>query len=263
MRWTLRMFWVLGMLGTFGVIGLIRHSALLLSSVGSQAASGGPSTVDTVNGDRFRTSAQRGEHVRDRCEWSEYLMVEAKREVERAEFEVITRRLIGRAAVGRGRVAAVGGADAEDVVQDAWEKLVRQGKPFPRGDALEAHVHTALVDTSVDHGRARRRKKAVPPELVEPIEEIPEAELGLDYPHDQRLAALQARQLYESLLAIVGQDATMYAVLDALGFEEKEIASRLQISERDGGALRKRVSRARAAISKDINRQSHAPKEDH
>lgn len=190
-------------------------------------------------------------------------MVEARREVERDQFEAVTRRLVGRAEAGRGRVSAVPSADAEDVVQDAWEKLVRQGAPLPRGQQLEAHAQQALVDTSTDYWRSRRRKKDVPPDRLIALDDAPQEQLGSDESEERRIAALRTREIYEAMTRIIDEQAVAYAVLDALGLDEKEIACELEISERDAGAARKRVSRARLAIAQAINHRPTTTKEDH
>lgn len=148
-------------------------------------------------------------------------------------------------------------------MQDAWEKLVRRGMTLPGGDALEAHVHEALVDVSGDHRRARRRKKVVPPEKIVPLEALSDRELGLEHSEDGNLAALAVRELYETTVALVGESTVAYAVLDALGFSEKEIATKLEVTEAEAGALRKRVARSRAAIAEAINGRLEATKEDH
>lgn len=187
----------------------------------------------------------------------------AKWEVERAEFETITRHLIPRAAAGRGRVAAVGREDAEDVVQSAWEKVVRQDKPLRRGGSLEAHVHEALVDVSADHRRTRGRKSAVPSGRIVPLDAVSEDAVGLLHPHDETDAALAARELYETIVDVVGKEAATYAVLNALSFSEKESAAELGISEREAGALRKRVARSRSAIAKAISSRLTNTEEEH
>lgn len=190
-------------------------------------------------------------------------MVEAKPEIGRAEFEAITTRLVARAANGRGRVTAVPNPDAEDVVQDAWEKRLRQGNPLPDGPQLEAHVQQALVDTSVDYWRSRRRRKDVPSDQLIPLDEASD-----DVPHapdteEARVAALRARQIYEAAVGIVGPDAAAYAVLNALDLTEKEIAHQLEVPEREAGRLRKQVSRAQAALAEAIDHKSTTTKEDH
>lgn len=189
-------------------------------------------------------------------------MVEAKPEIGRVEFETVTRRLVARAVTGRGRVTAVPTPDAEDVVQDAWEKRLRQGDPLPDGPQLEAHVQQALVDTSIDYWRSRQRRKDVPPDQLIQLDETSD-----DVPHapdteEARIAALQVRQIYEATLGIVGQHAAAYAVLDALDLTEKEIANQLEVSEREAGRLRKQVSRAQAALAEAIDYTPTTTKED-
>lgn len=176
----------------------------------------------------------------------------AKRELRRDEFEAVTERLITRARSGRGRIQLVPTGDLEDVAQDAWEKLIRQAKDLPRGAALEAYAHQALVDTSIDYLRLRRRKKAIPVDKLVPLHDAPEEQLASDETDEQRLAAIQARDLYERLSEITDESATAYAVLDALGLHGKEIATKLGMSEHEAEAARKRVYRARLAIGEAV-----------
>jgi DNA-directed RNA polymerase specialized sigma24 family protein len=190
-------------------------------------------------------------------------MVEAKHEVGRAEFEAVTRRLVARAETGRGRVTAVPTPDAEDVVQEAWEKRLRQSDPLPDGRQLEAHIHEALVDTSFDYWRSRRRRKDVPPDQLIPLEDAAGQLPRAADTEEARIAAVRARQIYEAALRIVGPETAAYAVLDALDLDEKEIARKLEISEREAGRLRKRVTRARSALANAISHHSSSTKEDH
>lgn len=189
-------------------------------------------------------------------------MVEAKREVGRAEFEAVTRLLVGRARIGRGQVSAVPSSDVEDVAQDVWEKLLRQRGQLPVGQQLEAHAHQALVDTSTDYWRSRLRRKAVPPDQLVPLDHAASVPDSTDE-HEAAAAALRAREIYDAALRIVGPQTAAYAVLDALDLTEKEIASELAISEREAGTLRKRLSRARSVLAETIQHRSNSYKEDH
>lgn len=188
----------------------------------------------------------------------------AENEVEESDFKTITRRLIPRAAMGRGRVAAVGPMDSEDVVQGAWEKVVRQDALASgiSGAELEAYVHQALVDVSRDHRRAQQRKRVVPAAQQVQLEAVSEAELGASYPHDEWHAAEAAHGLRATVVEIVGEDCARYAELVAQDFTEKEIAAELRMSEGEIGRLRKRFARARPALADAINQRLSRPKED-
>jgi RNA polymerase sigma factor (sigma-70 family) len=179
-------------------------------------------------------------------------MVEARPRIDSAVFEAVSRELAGRARSGRGRVSAVPSVDAEDVVQDAWEKLVRQGK-LPPGRHLNAHAHEALVDASRNYWRSRRRKKDVPPRQLIQLDDAPEDQLASGESEERKVAALATREIVDALANVLDAEAQSYVVLDALGLEEKEIAITLGVSAREAGAARKRVNRNRSAIAETIN----------
>jgi DNA-directed RNA polymerase specialized sigma24 family protein len=191
-------------------------------------------------------------------------MVAAKRQIERAEFEAVTGRLSERARHGRGRVHAVPAADTEDVVQDAWEKAVRQRRDLPVGKALEAHLQEALVDKSADYWRSRTRKKDVPPKLLVPLDSAVEDQVAsLETEDEGKLAALRGREIFEALRKTVDAEATSYAVLDALDLSEAEIAIALKTSRAAAGAARKRVTRAQRPIAQAARHTPKTPKEIH
>jgi DNA-directed RNA polymerase specialized sigma24 family protein len=183
-------------------------------------------------------------------------MVEPTQRIDRAEFESVTQTLVARAKRGTGQVARVAPDDAEDVVQDAWEKELRKKKQLPRGPNLLAHVNRALADTSVDHRRRELRKREVPANKRVPLELAPEAEevVGGDT-EDQVLAALRAREIFEAARSRLDPQAVQFAILDTLDFEEKEAAEAMGASPLEAGAARKRVRRAGADIARAINHE--------
>jgi RNA polymerase sigma factor (sigma-70 family) len=189
-------------------------------------------------------------------------MVEAKVQVEREEFDAITRRLLARAEGGRGSVRSIPRADAEDVVQDAWEKAVKQKRGLPEGDQLEAHVHQALVDTATDYWRTRLRKREIPRKTLQRLDaEIEEQVRGEDG-EEARLAALRAREILRTLRNETDRQVEMFATLAALGYSEREIAEQLRIDEREAGAIRKRFARARPALRAALGQDNDTQKED-
>jgi|GEM_PF-6815859 len=189
-------------------------------------------------------------------------MVEAKRHVERAEFDAITRRLLARAEGGRGRVRRIPSADAEDVVQDAWEKTVKQRRGIPETDKLEAHVHEALVDTASDYWRTRRLKRQIPLEALQALDARIAERIPSEESEEAKVAALRVREISSALREQLDPQATRFAILDALDLSEKEIAERLGVSGNETGAIRKRFNRARPAIAKAINHDSKDTKEE-
>lgn len=181
-------------------------------------------------------------------------MVEARRQIERAEFESISKRLVARAEGGRGRVRRIPSADADDVVQDAWEKTVRQKREFPEGDELEAHVHQALVDTASDYWRTRRLNRKVPPEALTYLDTtIEECVPAKENTEERALAELRAREIRAALRQELDALTERYAILDALDLTEKEIADRLGIGLREVDAIRKRFNRSRGALAEAVD----------
>jgi DNA-directed RNA polymerase specialized sigma24 family protein len=190
-------------------------------------------------------------------------MVAARRQIERVEFEAVTGRLRERARHGRGRVHAVPEADTEDVVQDAWEKAVRQQGDLPVGQALEAHLHEALVDKTVDYWRSRTRKKDVPSKLLVPLDSVVEEQIFSPETEEGKLAALRSREIFEALRETVDVEAASYAVLDALDLSEREIAIALETTPAAVGAARKRVARAQRLIARAAHHPPKTPEEVH
>jgi DNA-directed RNA polymerase specialized sigma24 family protein len=192
-------------------------------------------------------------------------MVEPTRRVERDEFETVSRTLVSRAKTGTAHIARVAVDDAEDVVQDAWEKELRKNSPLPRGNRLLGHIGKALADTSIDHRRRQQRKKEFPPETRVSFEAL-EGVVGGDA-EEQALAALQARELYEVTKARLDPQAVKLAILSTLQFEEHEAAELLGLTDLEAGAARTRVRRARSdiaeAISHQLDPKGNDPKEAH
>jgi DNA-directed RNA polymerase specialized sigma24 family protein len=188
-------------------------------------------------------------------------MVEAKQEVQRAEFDAISRRLQARAKGGRGDIRRIPSADAEDVVQDAWEKTVKQKRGIPNHDELEAHVHRALIDTSTDYWRTKRLKRQIPAKALQTLDARTEETVASPESDERILAAMRVAEISAVLGEHLDPLAARYAVLDALEFTEQEIAEALDVDEADVGAIRKRVSRARQAIAGAINHEMTSKEE--
>jgi DNA-directed RNA polymerase specialized sigma24 family protein len=175
-----------------------------------------------------------------------------RREIDRAEFDSLTKRLTERAQAGRG-VPAIPPENVEDVAQDVWVKIVRQPRLVTGGSELEAHAHTALKDAAIDFWRSHTRKKDVPREKLVPLEAMSEEADNAGDPLNATFAAIEARRIRETLVSVVGPQAAAYAILDALELTEVEIAVQLGISTQEAASLRKQVSRSRAPIATALN----------
>lgn len=188
-------------------------------------------------------------------------MVEARLEVEQAEFEAITRRLVARAEGGRGRVSRVPRADAEDVVQDAWEKAVKR-KRVPAKGKLESHLQEALVDTASDYRRRETRRRQIPRAALQELDATVEETIASNDSAESVLGIVRAREILAALHARGDRAVELYAILDALGYTEEEIAEHLGTSELETGAIRKRCARMRPALREVLGHHSHPMKED-
>jgi DNA-directed RNA polymerase specialized sigma24 family protein len=189
-------------------------------------------------------------------------MVEANMQVERAEFDAITRRLLARAAGGRGRVRRIPSADAEDVVQDAWEKKVRQKRGLHEVENLEAHVQQALVDTSRDYWRRERRKGQIPRGALRPLDAEVEERVASEESEETWLGVLRAREIRRALHEETDEEVERFAILETLDFSEKEIADQLGLEPREAGAIRKRFARARPALREALGQAPDTQKEE-
>lgn len=151
----------------------------------------------------------------------------------------------------RGRMVAsalrkgLGWHDAEDVVQEALLKAVRE-HVRPGAPPLPARAFTALHDRHVEFVRrsARQRKREVPTEHLEEAE-VAKVEMGVN--EDPRLRLLE---LCLVVSAIAGSDAMRFAQLKSEGATEHDVAA--LIGPRRAAAARRRLAKKKAAIAQAL-----------
>lgn len=121
-------------------------------------------------------------------------------------------------------------SDAEDVVQDVFEKLMR----FEKGFESEEHLKAWLIRVTINHCKSRLRAPWHTRRL--PLEELPDTPV-FDDPAQ--------RELYDAVLAL----PQAYRIVLYLFYYEdmptREIAAALHISQ---NAVTTRLTRAREAL---------------
>lgn len=195
-------------------------------------------------------------------------MLEATPRIEDDEFRGVTAELVARAEHGAGRIRAVPQADAEDVVQDAWEREIRKNKKrkrsFPQGDQLMAHMSATVADTAVEHRRRWLRKKEVPPKQRVSLEVVSDAAAAIvgGNLEEEALARMAADEISDALSETVDLDVQRLAVLSALGYTDIEAGSALGLSVRDVDAARHRLKRKRVPLAQKIDTTLSERRED-
>jgi DNA-directed RNA polymerase specialized sigma24 family protein len=195
-------------------------------------------------------------------------MLEPTPRIEEDEFRSVTAELVARAERGAGRIRAVPKAEAEDVVQDAWEREIRKNKKrkrsFPQGDQLVAHMSATVADTAVEHRRRWLRKKEIPPTQrvsLEVVSDAAAAVVGGDV-EEEVLARMAADQISEALSETVDPDVQRLAVLSALDYTESEAGSALGLSAHEMDAARHRLKRRRLPLAQKIDKTLSERRED-
>ena len=188
--------------------------------------------------------------------------------IEEDEFRSVTAELVARAERGAGRIRAVPTAEAEDVVQDAWEREIRKNKKrtrsLPQGDQLMAHMNATVADTTVEHRRRWLRKKEIPPKQrvsLEVVSDAAAAVIGGDV-EEEVLARIAADQISEALSETVDQDVQRLAVLSALDYTDTEAGSVLGLSANEIDAARHRLKRRRVPLAEKIDKTLSERRED-
>jgi DNA-directed RNA polymerase specialized sigma24 family protein len=164
------------------------------------------------------------------------------------------RRRMVMAALRRG----VGWDDAEDVVQEALAKLLRE-QPRTGAPPLQIRAFAALRDKRVEfmRARARERERRVQGALAGPGAD--DEGRGVDIPEeDARLALVEACQL---VCGIAGYDAMCFAALKALGATERDVAEFMGWPAHRVAAARVRLARKKATITRALL-ETLTPKEE-
>jgi RNA polymerase sigma-70 factor (ECF subfamily) len=145
-------------------------------------------------------------------------------EVERPRLVALATRILGSAA------------DAEDVLQEAWLRVVRADDP----DDLAAWLTTVVTRLCLDYlrrGRSRSASETATPDARAPVD--PEADV---------LLAEKASAAMEIVLeALAPGERAAFVLHDVFGYRFDEISA---IMGRSDTAVRKLASRARAKVQR-------------
>jgi hypothetical protein len=157
-----------------------------------------------------------------------------RREITATEMKMLQRALT-QAAI-RGGVPA---ADAEEVADRAIGKATM--RPGDRRIPFERRARQALKDERVDYFRRADAR----PNIV--TDEIP---AGFEIPDepDNPGAYLETVQSLRDMKALIGDEATKYAILRVVGFSEREIAELDGWDTLRAARVRRRLARHAPAV---------------
>jgi RNA polymerase sigma-70 factor (ECF subfamily) len=131
-------------------------------------------------------------------------------------------------------------ADAEDVLQTLFLRLLRRERPPEFQSNPKAYLHRAAVNIALDVIRARKRN-------VTPDESMPNMPVD-----DRTREAFEAHQIVLSALAELPQKAAeMFLLKYVEGYNNHEIAKLVGTSR---GAVAVMLFRARARLKKSVRR---------
>jgi RNA polymerase sigma-70 factor, ECF subfamily len=136
-------------------------------------------------------------------------------------------------------------ADAEDVLQTVFLRLVKSHESYDLSENTEAYLSRAAINASLDLMRSRTRARAVgladvDTESIESGSQTPEAE------HADRELQLLIRQAVAGLGKTAGE---MFVLRYYEGFDNQEIAKMLDTSQMVVGVV---LHRARTRLRKEI-----------
>ena len=136
-------------------------------------------------------------------------------------------------------------ADAEDVLQTVFLRLVKGGESYNLSENPEAYLSRAAINASLDLMRSRSRTKAVDLDAVDA-----EAIEG-KFPNPETLHAdRELQQLIRQAVASLGKTAgEMFALRYYEGHDNQEIAKMLGTSQMVVGVT---LHRARTKLRKEI-----------
>ena len=136
-------------------------------------------------------------------------------------------------------------ADAEDVLQTVFLRLVKGGQSYNLSDNPEAYLSRAAINASLDLMRSRSRTKSVDLDAVDA-----EAIEG-KFPNPETLHAdRELQQLIRQAVASLGKTAgEMFALRYYEGHDNQEIAKMLGTSQMVVGVT---LHRARTKLRKEI-----------
>jgi len=133
-------------------------------------------------------------------------------------------------------------ADAEDVLQQVFLRLLRRGQTAEPLDNQESYLRRAAINLSLDVIRGRRDDQSVP------LDDAP----SLPSVHGQNQSELQD-SLRRALATLSGRAAEVFALRYFEGYKNQEIARMLGISQVQVAVL---LFRTRQQLQKEIKSHS-------
>ena len=135
------------------------------------------------------------------------------------------------------------GADAEDVLQNVFMRVLNNRLALDPSRAPEAYLRRAATNASID----LLRRKAVRPDMQGP-------ELDIDGRHDQSThenPPLLKERLRRALARLAPPDAELFVLCYLEGYSYDELAALLDLER---GTVASRLHRIKAVLRKDLSR---------
>jgi RNA polymerase sigma-70 factor, ECF subfamily len=139
-------------------------------------------------------------------------------------------------------------ADAEDVAQEAFFRLHRQGMNFPNEAALGAWLYRVTVNLCLD----RSRQTHVPEPRA--IEELPELRGSSPSAETTLLREERKQLLLTALSTLPAKEKAAMVLREIEGLPTAEVAAILGSSE---GTVRSQISKAMARLRTLLNKETH------
>lgn len=137
-------------------------------------------------------------------------------------------------------------ADAEDVLQDVFERLQRRPGDLARAENPSAWLYSVTRNALIDHGRRHTaRERSLDRLRAEPDE----ARTGPGGAEEDEAAALLARCLRPLIAQLAPRDREALEWVDLEGLTQREAAARAGISV---SGMKARVQRARRRLRERI-----------
>ena len=167
---------------------------------------------------------------------------------ERERVEALGREALAYAdgLYNLARYLTKNGSDAEDLVQETYDRALRSAAQFSPGTNLKAWLFRILRNAFVSHYRRERRNPVTGGlDTVSPRLPAPE-DIGRrrDSVEIDRLRKAAAEDIERALMAL-SEDARTVILLDLEGLSESETAEVIGCAV---GTVKSRLSRARAAL---------------
>ncbi|MEP7364841.1 MAG: sigma-70 family RNA polymerase sigma factor [Acidobacteriota bacterium] len=153
------------------------------------------------------------------------------------ELEELYNRYSGTVFQAAMRVAG-NAADAEDVLQVVFLRMLNNRSMMSPADSLEKYFRRAAVNASID---ILRRKKW--------LSEV-ELDSGREYAGKESTAILKER-IRRSLAKLPTDDAEIFVLCYLEGYSYDELAEQFQVER---GTIGSRLHRIRAVLKKDLSR---------